>query len=376
LGSLQYHKKTGRPVRRSAGKVTLQAGYVDSRVIEEECGEVIESSSEDDEEIIQPLRLRKRKRSVSLEPPPLDDIIRYDEPEGMSDEEEPLRKNDGKGSPVVLQFNVPLGFHGPLVVKLDRALLQRNVDGEAHGFRMEQMKKELQLRTKGSTSRHMRAGNGRKSVGFMDLPAELRNKVYRHLFVNSDFITLPARHLCRSGQFLSTCRLVYSEGCSVLYSENKFLFDRNMNTRGTFWEPNPKEIGYKDVRQFLKSIGPENLAYLRDVKLVLEDARPATTPYLSHDQRRYVNDQHLIDVLRLLSLAKLRRFSLALYGRRSLARSDIKFIGYVQRIKADEVVTEPVHPTTWRYSPKISPSLWPDLRDSMSRKNKLYVKDE
>jgi hypothetical protein len=45
----QYHKKTGRPIRRSAGRVQPAAGYVDSKVIDEEDDEPIALPSEDDD---------------------------------------------------------------------------------------------------------------------------------------------------------------------------------------------------------------------------------------------------------------------------------------------------------------------------------------
>jgi len=218
-----------------------------------------------------------------------------------------------------------------------------------------------------------------KRKGFTDLPPELRNKIYRHLFVHDFNVSFPPkekhissdkRSLCWSAQFLSTCRLVHSEGCSVLYGENTFLFDRNKNTRGPFWESVPREIGYTDVRRFLKIIGPENLAYLRDIYIFLDDAAPSSTPYLGHEARRYINDEHLIDCLRILRQAKLRKVYFTFGGRRNLYRSDVKMLGYLEQIKADEVVQKT--PGYW-FPQKISHLVFEELQAGMTRKKKLYA---
>ncbi|ORY13262.1 hypothetical protein BCR34DRAFT_562314 [Clohesyomyces aquaticus] len=210
-------------------------------------------------------------------------------------------------------------------------------------------------------------------MGFTDLPPEIRNKVYRAVFAKcGDFNFGQPDNFQRSAALLRTCKVVHSEACSVLYGENRFIFDRNRHMRGAFWEKQQKEIGYKDVRQFLKMIGPENLAHLRDIKLIFEDATPASTPYLhSQEERRYLNDQHLIDCLRILRQAKLRKLHLNFLGRRVLVRTDVKFLGYLEQIKADEVVTDKCR--QWYYPSKIHPILLEELIKTMKREPKLYV---
>lgn len=365
----QYSQKTGRPIRRSAGKVTLGEGYVDSRVIEDEYEEPIEIPSEDEDGQIKPSQAkRKRKRSPSPDPPPLDDVIRNDEPDERSEDEDPFQKKS-KLPPITLQFNVPLGFHGPLVVKLDRNLLAPD---KAYDMRPGRAMKKI-IRA-GSA-----VGSQKKSIGFVNLPAELRNKVYRHLFVTETNVKFPdADNMSRSSQFLRTCKLVHDEGCSILYGENKFRFDRNHKTRGPFWEPVPKEIGYKDVRQFLKMIGPENLVYLRDVTLFLADALPSSTPELTHESRRYLHDEHLLDVLRTLRQAKLRKFNVLFTGRRSLARTDTRFVEYLVQVKADEVISEvgSVGSGWYHHNRKIESYVWKELKEKMTRKRKLYLPEK
>lgn len=366
----QYNKKTGRPIRRSAGQVKSLAGYVDSAVIELEDDEPIELPSEDENgEIIKHKRVQKRKRSPS--PPPLDAII-YDESADEPSEDESAGHSSAV-APITLQFNVPLGFHGPLIVKLDRSLLANTSEGVAHNMQSRKVRRNLRAPTVEPGAQDTAVAIHK--TGFCDLPPELRNKVYRHVFVVDRGFGFPsASILCRSAQFLRTCRLVHSEGCSILYGENNFSFDRNRTTRGPLWEPVPKEIGYKDIRQFLKMIGPENLAYLRDVKLVLEDANPASTPYIhSHEDRRYINDEHLIDCLRILRCAKLRKFTLSFLGRRALSRADVKFVDYLERIKADEVEASSF--VRYLYANKIHDNLWRHLKEQMTRKKKLYAQE-
>ncbi|KAF2640276.1 hypothetical protein P280DRAFT_452908 [Massarina eburnea CBS 473.64] len=369
----QYSKKTGRPIRRSAGRVSHKDGYVDSAIIEDGIDEPIETPSEDEDG--EPIKQqRKRKRTPSPIPPPLDPVIRDDEPDDLSDDEVGMfqYKAVADRAPITLQFNIPLGFHGPLMVKLDRNLLsQLQPEGTAHNMQPQPSKRRLIANP--SSEQQEEKASEQKKIGFTDLPPELRNKVYRHLFVTGPIAIPAGGGLCRSSQFLSTCKLVHSEGCSILYGENKINLSRNRDRRGAFWESVPREIGYTDSRRFLKVIGPENLAYLRDVKLMLEDACPSATPYLNHEQRRYVNDEHIIDILRILGSSKLREFTIAFHGRRALARTDTMILRYLERIQADEVSSSNAN---WYYPPKIPHSLWQDLKDSMTRSKKLYVKDQ
>lgn len=368
----QYNKQTGRPIRRSAGQKKSVAGYVDSIIIEED-GDPIELPSEDDDgEIVKPVRSKKRKRTPSPSPPPLDAIIYHEEPDDPSEEEFAGKfPHTVSDTPVVLQFNVPLGFHGPLVVKLDRSTLM-SPDEAAHDMHLQGARKRQN--TKLSTSVAQSTYDPIKKT-FSDLPPEIRNKIYRELFVADDELKFHTpNNFCRSAQFFYTCRLVHSEGCSVLYGENKFSFDRNRTTRAPFWDPVPKEIGYKDARRFLKMIGPENLAYLRDVKIVLEDAAPSTTPYLpTHESRRYLNDDHLIDFLRILGQTNLRRLTINFSGRRQLLKSDVKFLSYLEQIKADEVIS--TDNARWWPQNKIDLSVLNELKEMMTRKKKLYVKE-
>lgn len=79
-----------------------------------------------------------------------------------------------------------------------------------------------------------------RKKGFLDLPAELRNKIYRHLsrgphpyHLHPLVGTTNLRPLSRvSGiTLLSTCKQVHDEASSILYGENGFLFDISLDDK-------------------------------------------------------------------------------------------------------------------------------------------------
>ncbi|CAI6334595.1 unnamed protein product [Periconia digitata] len=359
---------SGRPTRKGAGKAARRDGFVDSGEIDSD-GDPIETPSEDEDGIVvKPAR--KRKRTPSPTPPPLDPIIRDEEPEDLSSDEASqlhTTADIAKKHAVNLQFNIPVGFHGPLVVKLNRDMLtDTHLGGNILDVQPSATQKKLVVPPKAKAARP-----GGKT--FSDLPPEIRNKIYRQLFVTGEPINIrKASDLCRSGQFLSTCKLVHNEGCSILYGENTIVFERNKYRRGPFWEPDPKEIGYTDVRRFLNMIGPENLEYLRDVKLSLEDASPSGTRGVDSEQRRYSNDDHLADILRTLRGTKLRELTLAFNGRRCLAKGDARFLDFLVQVKADKVVNSDARSYDWLLPGKIPRYLWNQVQKEMTREIKMY----
>jgi hypothetical protein len=51
---------------------------------------------------------------------------------------------------------------------------------------------------------------------------------------------------------------------------------------------------------------------------------PGATPYMpTHESRRYVNDGHLVDILRILRETKLRTLAISFFGRRIQADSTL-----------------------------------------------------
>ena len=119
-------------------------------------------------------------------------------------------------------------------------------------------------------------------------------------------------------------------------------------------------------------IGPENRAYLRDIEFTFDDSSPSATPDLSHEGRRYINDDYLMDCLRILRGAKLRKISLDFQGRRALQKTDIRFLSALEQIKVDEVTTKEWK--KWSYTNKINSGVFAELKDVMTRRKKLYEK--
>ncbi|KAK3207781.1 hypothetical protein GRF29_96g392781 [Pseudopithomyces chartarum] len=367
--------RTSQPVRKSAGKLKAKDGYVDSKTIdnglddeyEDEDEDMSETPSEGGDSRVKLRQKRKRKRSPSPTPPPLDRVVQLEGPDELSDIEDTLRRKSNP-PPVRLQFNIPLGFHGPLYVTIDRSMLGLD--------KAYDMRPRRAIKAPGHAS-NTQLVQEKKPLSFTDFPAELRNKFYRMLFVTEDVLCIPADRttankdsLKRSSQFLRTCKLIHREGCSILYGENSFYFDRNPNTRGSFWEPFPKEIGYKDLRMFLQVIGTENLLYLRDITLKFQDAMPGVTPGIEQSKRRYVQDGHLLHVLRILRQTQLRSLNVIFQGRRQLSHADIKFLEYLMQVKADHV--DSILASSW-HSQKIENNLWPELRGVMTRDEPLYL---
>ena len=146
-------------------------------------------------------------------------------------------------------------------------------------------------------------------------------------------------NFARSSSFLRTCHDVHDEGRAVLYSENAFHFERSHGTRGTFFESTWKEIGFKDARRFLETIGPVNISMMRYISFHFQDAAPSTTPHLDENERRFVNDPVLHYVLKFIGAnARLSKIAFQFSGRRLLQKIDYNFLQALSSIKSEEVI--------------------------------------
>ncbi|CZT14180.1 uncharacterized protein RCC_00154 [Ramularia collo-cygni] len=175
-------------------------------------------------------------------------------------------------------------------------------------------------------------------AGFLDLPAELKNIVYREVLVADRPINFgsPGNSFSRTSALLRTCRQVYEEGRSILYSENTFIVERRMERCGSLWTSQWNEACYLPTRKFFKSIGSENTALIRHMTLNLEDRLPCLNTSLSNEERRFVNDEELLSVLRhLIQHSQLQTLKLHFYGRKKVDRGDDRFLAYMRRIHAD-----------------------------------------
>jgi hypothetical protein len=393
-----YNSKTGRPIRRSAGKTA--SPFVDSAVAiseDDDEGSDPEQDVTSDDEGIVVVKPRKRKRSPS---PPMSEAT-------MSDSEgDAILSEYGHASairtrptqsieqvapmaPIQLTVNIPAGPERQIVLNIDlnSYLNQRPTINAAPGLALPSPKRAK------TTSRSPKHGSATPSssqntsrptrAGFLDLPAELRNEVYRLAFVapaRFDF-GAPNKLFQRSSAFLRTCRQVYDEGRSILYSENEFFFQRQSRRCGSIWAPDWGELGFKPVRKFLKMIGPSNTSFIRHVTMLFEDAQPSLNPQMHNaEERRFVHDENLHSVLRHLAThSTLERFYMNFQGRKTL---DIyypndHFLDLLTRIRADDVmfVKHPVWAphSTYHSRSKQSNGVVQMCFDSMLRRKKLFL---
>ena len=186
---------------------------------------------------------------------------------------------------------------------------------------------------------HLTSPNNSRNVKrnlFMILPPELRNRVYRMVLVTDEPIVFRQRNnFKRSAQFLRSSRVIAEEGTCVMYGENSFHFERTPEKRGKYWEKSWKEIGFKDIRRFLETIGNANIAKMTHVSFELEDATPYLTPDLDATERKFVNDpvlQHLFNLV--AANASLARLDVKFSGRSAVQMVDYHFLKALSGIKA------------------------------------------
>lgn len=175
-------------------------------------------------------------------------------------------------------------------------------------------------------------------LGFLDLPAELRNRIYRVLFVKGIVDFESRENLCRSSALLSTCKKVYLEGCSVLYGENEFSFGRVRAGRGKYFERVWDEIAYEDMYRFLRDIGSHNLGYIPSIKIAMHDGVLVDNRERDLEQRRFVRDQYLRESLKLIARHhNLKVLKIGMHGARTITqKNDDGFLKLLKKIRGLE----------------------------------------
>lgn len=173
-----------------------------------------------------------------------------------------------------------------------------------------------------------------KRTGFMVLPFELRLRVYRMTFINECPIQFTKRQdFNNRAHFLRVCRQVAVEGTEVLYGQNSFHFERSSGKRGKWFQKDWPEIGFKDVRRFLETIGPSNISKLKHLSFILEDTSGYSLD-LELQQRRYVNDAVLQQVFNLIGAHTiLDKLAIIFAGRAQLLMTDYWFLKSLTSIK-------------------------------------------
>jgi hypothetical protein len=257
------NSKRQRVPRRSAGKRSLPAGFVDSEqaITKDPVDDSTSESELDDED--QHVRLAHRKRGRSPPPPDL-----LEDPQDIDSSTISIGTNltarstpssttsissdTSTPSQMSLTFHVPPGHEGPFVVNLQLpAGMNNNASssslvsaGSSSGTRFAIDKSLLGPRKRPFSLQRQR-------VTFLDLPAELRNDIYKRVVVTPNVPVVFAGALNFGGHcaaLLRTCKPVYEEARQFLYGEHEFHFSRCNRDRGNFWEK-WTEVGWKDVRR-------------------------------------------------------------------------------------------------------------------------------
>ncbi|KAK3078109.1 hypothetical protein LTS18_008423, partial [Coniosporium uncinatum] len=275
----RVNSRTGRPIRRSAGRKSFDPEFVNSQMaideVAEEFHEEVKEPGEsdnddgelgDDAEVIKKIggrvkRGRKQKRQTKKKKrprspsPPLsthedENFSRESTPEHELQEAESNASHANKDSAmsdasgsftINLTVNIPKDYAGgPITLTLPSEVLKQ-------GQKRQKVEHSNESTIVLGGAKH--AGNTPRPPlsGWHSLSAELRNKIYRLLFVTEERVAFDSLlNLKRSAAFLATCRQVYDEGRTILYMENKFHFERNKHPRNPYWSTKTEEVGWKD----------------------------------------------------------------------------------------------------------------------------------
>ena len=205
--------------------------------------------------------------------------------------------------------------------------------------------------------------------GFMDLPIELREKVYKNVFTKELQIRISGRTQYtypRSSALLRVNKTIYHESRKYLYSGNRFLFVPSTLITVKPYDLGWKELAYSHARHFLENIGPENTGMLKDIGLWFEDRSPSGNSGLVLDELRFESDEDLIWILEYLAKYGLRieKLKLGFAGRRRMIPRCtnpyvVEFLLALSRVKTDKLlfgdpaIFEEHRPYAWYYSTPI-----------------------
>ena len=245
----------GRPLRSTRNKTTnrnADSPFVDSALAisdSEDTGNEVE----DDGEVIRLARPRKRKRSLSPPASPLSNgqEVLSDSTDSDVDDLDRLLAQEcpEQGTTIHLTINVPVGQREPIKLHIDPRVGRRLAIPKSPQSHILEGKIALK-------SKDLSLPRNPNRKGFLDLPAELRNGIYRLVFVTEDESIInfaQPTNLSRTAALLRTCSQVHDEGRSILYADNKFHFERRPQRGGSLWELEWKEVGFLTGRKFVLS---------------------------------------------------------------------------------------------------------------------------
>lgn len=180
-----------------------------------------------------------------------------------------------------------------------------------------------------------------KKVGFLDLPLEIRDRIYRKVMVDDEPIDFYTReNLSHSSALLRTCKTVHDEATDILYGANTFHFKRQSEYRGKYFEQRWYEVGYEDVRRFFEAIGQVNISKMNYISLQLTDGLENPEPGMvtPDNQVKFVTDPNLQHVFNLIGKnTVLERFGVIFSGRTQVTLAQFHFLKALSTIKCYEI---------------------------------------
>ena len=413
------NNRGGRPLRAGAGKRMLPREFINPDDAITQAEDYSASDVEDLDDYRRKGKQRRVCRNRKPPPPPPVTPVPSDPPaqSPRSSSDSPTQANS---SPLAISWHLDstAGQNGSLFIKVDIAALVNGGLNAGAGAHMPTLSPNVasllsealgvgadtctpasgssaptpgisaqkSTSTQSMSVEHAKISTSRsRRAGFYDLPYELRSVVYRLVFVNKDKINLlKATTFPRSSAFLRTCKTVNQEGTEILYAEHQFVFQRQIRPRATYKQIHWREVGFKDIRLFLTEIGPINISLIRDIALGLEDGFRSGHPGLTLDHYRYVNDEHLFEVFRMLGrYGLLRKFRLAMNGKKTVTHRDERFLNHLKKVKADDLeLVDSVaffHGTSSAYRPpvlKIDGAAMLYLKKHMVREHELPQLEE
>lgn len=153
--------------------------------------------------------------------------------------------------------------------------------------------------------------------GFMDLPGELRNEVYKFVFTKDTPINFANRSgFSHSSAFLRVNKTVHKEARELLYGTNRFFLKPDYARVGDYWIEEWTWVGYSHVRRFLTDIGPDNVSLIRYIGMAFLDASPSCLPGKGVGQRRFEHNEDLTWIVEHLGkYGMLKQIKLGFGGR-------------------------------------------------------------
>lgn len=320
----------------------------------------------------------RNAEKVSLEVPPMsDDDFEEDRPDDvrlLEKVKKPLKRGSTPAGvkitslPNVLRIEI---LNGPTTVNINLAdLLKAPVRQQSEGQSLEgdtlvndSVDNVAQSGRAATPESFVELRANPQYACFLELEPDLRNRIYRDLLVRDEPVGFnPCPDLSRTAAILRTCRQVHQEASEILYGENAFHLDRTSQRRGTLYSTSWREVGYKDMRRFIETIGQSNVSKIRFLSLALSDAAPVYSPELTADQRRYFNDPVLHYILRLIgqSGAVLEKFVVDFSGKGALEISHASFIRAFTTITCRQLIKT----CCWGHS-RISEQLFSQLKEFM-----------